>query len=448
MKTDHSQNIVQIEEEKAAFAEHFNTVLKDVEYVAHKLPISPQNLIDSVSDGLVLAGVINYIKPNTIVSSSLIKIDDADDKDPNAEKKRIFNITANVNKVMEGTKSIGLRLVNIGSNDIIEGNENMILAFIWQLIRHHVLISVNLKAHPQLIRLLNPGEGIDVLLSMKPEQILLRWFNYHLGRDNSSLSVANFGADVCDGKAFLALMRQVSPKNFDEEKSSKVGNDSERVALVMETADKMKSRCFATAKTILGKTYKLNLAFTATLFNNYIGIHLPSEDEIREMLKRIEELEETVERLERNLIVATENQEEAAKLREQDLLSQIDVLKVELVREKAKLDRFKKDSNIREEEMASLILSALESENNDKNANQENSMEGKKYDSDFSKLLNHLINAYKMEKERTVALMSSLQKTKDINDLISTKIVEVSEELIKYRNPPNVLRKKNSKGCL
>jgi hypothetical protein len=37
-----------------------------------------------------------------------------------------------------------------------------------------------MRSHPELIRLLKPNEKIDKLLKMREEDIIKRWFNYHL----------------------------------------------------------------------------------------------------------------------------------------------------------------------------------------------------------------------------------------------------------------------------
>ena len=43
-----------------------------------------------------------------------------------------------------------------------------------------MLAQVDIKLHPELYRLCEEGETIDDLLRLTPDQILLRWFNYHL----------------------------------------------------------------------------------------------------------------------------------------------------------------------------------------------------------------------------------------------------------------------------
>lgn len=86
----------------------------------------------------------------------------------------------NNNIVINSAKAIGCSVVNIGSTDIIEGREHLILGLIWQIIKRGLLSKIDIKQHPELYRLLEDGETLEDLLKLPPDQILLRWFNYHL----------------------------------------------------------------------------------------------------------------------------------------------------------------------------------------------------------------------------------------------------------------------------
>ena len=50
----------------------------------------------------------------------------------------------------------------------------------WQIIRKGLLAQVDIKLHSELYRLCEEGEIVDDLLRLTSDQILLRWFNYHL----------------------------------------------------------------------------------------------------------------------------------------------------------------------------------------------------------------------------------------------------------------------------
>src|SRR5690606_9579076 len=68
--------------------------------------------------------------------------------------------------------------------DIIEVREHLILGLIWQIIRRGLLGKIDIKLHPELYRLLEEDETLEQFLRLPPEQILLRWFNYHLKAAN------------------------------------------------------------------------------------------------------------------------------------------------------------------------------------------------------------------------------------------------------------------------
>jgi plastin-1 len=130
-------------------------------------------LFDECRDGLVLSKLINDSVPETIDVRVLNK--------PTAGKPlNNFKITENNNVVIASAKAIGCSVVNIGSSDLAEGREHLILGLIWQVIRRGLLAQVDIKLHPELYRLCEEGETIDDLLRLTPDQILLRWFNYHL----------------------------------------------------------------------------------------------------------------------------------------------------------------------------------------------------------------------------------------------------------------------------
>lgn len=86
----------------------------------------------------------------------------------------------NLNLAINAAKSIGITVVNIGSSDIQEGRPHLVLGLVWQVVKMALLANINLKANPNLIRLLEPGETLEAFLKLPPEKILLRWFNHHL----------------------------------------------------------------------------------------------------------------------------------------------------------------------------------------------------------------------------------------------------------------------------
>jgi plastin-1 len=164
------------EDERTEFTRHINAVLAGDPDIGDRLPfpLDTFEMFDECKDGLVLAKLINDSVPDTIDERVLNR--------PGKKIKQLnaFHMTENNNIVIESAKGIGCSVVNIGSGDIIEVREHLILGLIWQIIRRGLLGKIDIKLHPELYRLLEEDETLEQFLRLPPEQILLRWFNYHL----------------------------------------------------------------------------------------------------------------------------------------------------------------------------------------------------------------------------------------------------------------------------
>lgn len=164
------------EDERTEFTRHINAVLAGDAEIGHLLPFPTDTfeMFDLCKDGLVLAKLINDSVPDTI-DERVLNVPGRKIKTLNA-----FHMTENNNIVIESAKGIGCSVVNIGSGDIIEVREHLILGLIWQIIRRGLLGKIDIKLHPELYRLLEEDETLEQFLRLSPEQILLRWFNYQL----------------------------------------------------------------------------------------------------------------------------------------------------------------------------------------------------------------------------------------------------------------------------
>lgn len=216
----------------------------------------------------MLAKLINDAVPNTI-----------DERVLNVNKKlNAFQITENLNVVVNSAKAIGCSVVNIGATDIMEGREHLILGLIWQIIKIGLQSNIDIKVHPELFRLLNPGENLEDLLKLPADQILLRWFNYHLKRGGSTRVVKNFGSDVKDSEGYTILLNQLSPSLCSKSPLS-TQDLMARAEQVLVNADKLGCRKYLTSKTLVEGNTKLNFAFVANLFNTCPGLEKLSDAE-------------------------------------------------------------------------------------------------------------------------------------------------------------------------
>lgn len=164
------------EDERTEFTRHINAVLSGDPDIGQLLPFQTDTfeMFDKCKDGLVLAKLINDSVPDTIDERVLNK------SGKKIKELNAFHMTENNNIVINSAKGIGCSVVNIGSGDIIEVREHLILGLIWQIIRRGLLGKIDIKLHPELYRLLEEDETLEQFLRLPPEQILIRWFNYHL----------------------------------------------------------------------------------------------------------------------------------------------------------------------------------------------------------------------------------------------------------------------------
>lgn len=65
---------------------------------------------------------------------------------------------------------------------------------------------VNIKENPNIIVLKKNDEDLEDFLKLSPEDMLIRWFNYHLANATSPKRVSNFSSDLKDGELYSILL--------------------------------------------------------------------------------------------------------------------------------------------------------------------------------------------------------------------------------------------------
>ncbi|NXT37802.1 PLSI protein, partial [Pelecanoides urinatrix] len=196
--TQHSYS----EEEKVAFVNWINKALQDDPDCKHRLPMNPSDasLFKSLADGILLCKMINFSQPDTI-----------DERAINKKKLTPFTISENLNLALNSASAIGCTVVNIGSQDLQEGKPHLVLGLLWQIIKVGLFADIEISRNEALIALLNEGEELDQLMKLSPEELLLRWVNYHLANAGWQ-KISNFSQDVKDSRAYYHLLNQIAPK--------------------------------------------------------------------------------------------------------------------------------------------------------------------------------------------------------------------------------------------
>uniref|UniRef100_A0A3Q0R837 Plastin 1 (I isoform) n=1 Tax=Amphilophus citrinellus TaxID=61819 RepID=A0A3Q0R837_AMPCI len=264
--TQHSYS----DEEKVAFVNWINKALAKDPDCRHLLPMNPddESLFTSVRDGILLCKMINLSQPDTI-----------DERVINTKKLTTFKMTENLVLALNSASAIGCTVVSIDAHDLMAGKPHLVLGLLWQVIKVGLFADIEISRNEGLIALLADGESLEHLISLSPEELLLRWVNYHL-RNAGTETISNFSEDIKDSRAYFYLMDQISSIEEDEfqmkikiDMSGLNEYDLEkRAELMLQQAARLDCRQFVTPRDVISGNSKLNMAFVANLFNMHPGL--------------------------------------------------------------------------------------------------------------------------------------------------------------------------------
>ncbi|CAM8986918.1 unnamed protein product [Rhodiola kirilowii] len=250
--------------EKALYVAHINSYLCNDPFLKQFLPLDPatNDIFNLAKDGVLLCKLINVAVPGTI-----------DERVINT--KKILNPwerNENHTLCLNSAKAIGCTVVNIGTQDLVEGRPHLVLGLISQIIKIQLLADLNLKKMPQLVELVeDSSQDIEELMGLAPEKILLKWMNFHLKRAGYEKTVKNFSSDVKDGEAYAYLLNVLAPEHCNPA-TMDVKDPAERAKLVLDHAERMDCKRYLTPKDIVGGSSNLNLAFIAQIFHSRNGL--------------------------------------------------------------------------------------------------------------------------------------------------------------------------------
>ncbi|KRX28188.1 Plastin-2 [Trichinella nelsoni] len=280
-------------EEQVAFSDWINSNLSSDRDLIHLLPLtkSGDDLYQKMVDGLIICKLINLAVPETI-----------DERAINRKNLNTYTKRENLTLAVNSARAIGCNIVNIDADDLAKGKPHLVLGLLWQIIRIGRLsvflflffFVIDLVHVPGLFRLLDEGENLNDLQRLSPEQILMRWVNYHLQQAGVSRKLNNFTTDVQDSFIYTHLLKQIAPpdRNVTLDPLRIQNSDLERAESMLREADKLDCRAFVTAQDVINGVYKLNLAFVANLFNTWPGLKPPGEEELDNIEEILEETRE------------------------------------------------------------------------------------------------------------------------------------------------------------
>uniref|UniRef100_A0A8C5FHF7 Plastin-3 n=1 Tax=Gadus morhua TaxID=8049 RepID=A0A8C5FHF7_GADMO len=254
-------------EECFAFTNWINSALEDDPDCAHIIPINPNTnaLFQAVGDGIVLCKMINLSVPDTI-----------DERTINKKKLTAFTTQENLNLALNSASAIGCHVVNIGAQDLREGKPHLVLGLLWQIIKIGLFLDIELSRNEALAALLRDGESLEDLMKLSPEELLLRWANFHL--NNAGIEpISNLQSDIkvkypdTEPPACPAILFWFKYMDF-------LGFLAEAM---LQQADRLGCRQFVTPSDVVNGNSKLNLAFVANLFNKHPSLTRPNNHNVQ-----------------------------------------------------------------------------------------------------------------------------------------------------------------------
>ncbi|URE14898.1 Fimbrin-like protein [Musa troglodytarum] len=251
------------ESEQGFFVAHINGYLGDDSFLKNYLPLDPasDDLFNLAKDGVLLCKLINVAVPGTIDERAI-------------NTKRVLNPwerNENHTLCLNSAKAIGCTVVNIGTQDLVEGRPHLVLGLISQIIKIQLLADLNLKKTPQLVELIDDSQDAEELLGLSPEKMLLKWMNFHLKRAGYKKTVTNFSSDLKDGEAYAYLLNVLAPEHCNPA-ALDAKDPTERAKMVLDHAEKINCKRFVTSKDIVEGSANLNLGFIAQIFHERNGL--------------------------------------------------------------------------------------------------------------------------------------------------------------------------------
>ncbi|KAK8963236.1 Fimbrin-like protein 2 [Platanthera guangdongensis] len=256
------------ESEKASYVAHINACLTEDNILKDYLPLDPTSdaLFNLAKGGVLLCKLINVAVPGTIDERAI-------------NTKKVLNPwerNENHTLCLNSAKAIGCTVVNIGTQDLVEGRPHLVLGLISQLIKIQLLADLNLKKTPQLLELVDDNQDVEELINLPPEKMLLKWMNFHLQKSGYKKQVSNFSSDLKDGEAYAYLLNTLAPEHCSPA-TLDTKDPTKRAKMVIEHAEKLDCKRYLTPKDIVEGSTNLNLAFVAQIFQHRNGLTVDSK---------------------------------------------------------------------------------------------------------------------------------------------------------------------------
>jgi hypothetical protein len=136
--------------------------------------------------------------------------------------------------------------------------------------------SIQLKEVPEIMRLAKEGEELADLNKLPPENILIRWMNFHL-KNAGQNEISNLGKDIADSKACLHVLNQLDSQCSTAAVAE--ADDLKRAELMLIESTKIGVPDVIGFRDIVKGNPKVNTIFIAEIFNTRHGLQELTKEE-------------------------------------------------------------------------------------------------------------------------------------------------------------------------
>ncbi|WZZ39190.1 hypothetical protein YC2023_035449 [Brassica napus] len=201
------------------------------------------NVFEDVRNGWILLEVLDKVYPGSVNWKHASK----------PPIKMPFKKIVNCNQVVKIGKEMRFSLVNVAGSDIVEGNKKLILGFLWQLMRTHML---------QLLKSLRSRtRGKDMT-----DSEILSWANRKVKIMGRKSQIESFkDKSLSSGLFFLDLLWAVEPRVVNWNLVTKEDEKRLNATYIVSVARKLGCSVFLLPEDIVDVNQKMMLILTASI---------------------------------------------------------------------------------------------------------------------------------------------------------------------------------------
>ncbi|PRP88123.1 kinesin-like protein [Planoprotostelium fungivorum] len=264
----------------ATMADYLKTALRNDAHVVKTL--SEIDVKDAASDGVILCKFVNRVAPGIL-----------DERVVNTEPQTPEEVVENINLCLNSAMYLGCDIQDVTIEDIVGGDEKKLLLVVTELERVSQLNKVNVKEQRSLLKLRLDGEELEEFINLTPEQLLIRWMNYHLFNAGHENPFTNFSEDVKDSVKYILVLNQIASQCGLEGLGE--ANTTKRAQIMLSNADKLGCRKYITVEDIVSGNPQKNQMFITNLYLQYPDIEDYANSSSASGLEKSEELLELME---------------------------------------------------------------------------------------------------------------------------------------------------------